>query len=117
MKVIIAGSRNLKNITIPPPHKWKWKISEVVCGGAQGPDTIGRYWANQNNIPVAIFKADWSTHGRAAGPIRNTDMAVYADALIAYWDGESKGTYHMIQEMERLGKKVHIIRMPLQPPS
>lgn len=63
------------------------------------------------DIPVKRFPADWDRHGRAAGPIRNCQMAQYADALIAIWDGKSRGTKNMIDEMNKCGKPVLIRRV------
>jgi hypothetical protein len=98
MKVIIAGSRHLAHLdlVIDAVSKCFFDITEVVCGGAPGIDTLGKYWAFQNNIPVKYFHAEWHKYGKAAGPIRNEEMAQYADALIAIWDGKSKGTKNMI---------------------
>ena len=56
-----------------------------------------------------MFNADWNKHGRAAGPMRNKQMADYADVLIAVWDGQSKGTKNMIDQMNKLNKPVFIV--------
>lgn len=109
-KTIVAGSRGILNYmdVVNAIHDAPWEISEVVCGGAVGPDSLGERWARVNNIPVKMMKADWNKYGKAAGPIRNTEMAEYADRAIVVWDGESPGSKHMIKEMNRLGKKVHV---------
>lgn len=59
-------------------------------------------------MPVERFPADWDRRGRAAGRIRNREMAKHADALIAVWDGESRGTANMILEAHRAGLKVYV---------
>jgi hypothetical protein len=69
-------------------------------------DQIGEDWAREHNIPVKQFLAQWNIHGKSAGPIRNKEMAEYADALIAFWDGQSKGTKNMIEQMDKLNKLV-----------
>lgn len=102
MKTIIAGGRDLPETmthwrAIDEVHA-KLGITEVVCGGARGGDTIGRLWAEDRGIPVKLFPADWKQHGRAAGPIRNQAMAEYADALIALPGG--KGTANMVFRMQ-----------------
>jgi len=117
MKVIIAGSRHITNPAIPPLSEWKWPVTEVVCGEARGVDAAGRAWAERHGIPVKSFPADWNRHGRAAGPVRNEQMANYADALVAFWDGESRGTHHMIETMRLRGKKVHVIPCPTPAPA
>ena len=116
MKVIIAGSRYLPISTVSVKQAvaisgWRDKISEIVSGGARGVDGAGEWWAEYRRIPVKRFPADWARHGKAAGPIRNREMAEYADALIAVWDGKSKGTANMILEMHRLGKPVFVWRV------
>lgn len=99
MKVIIAGSRTItdQNIVDHAVFNSGFRISEVVCGGARGVDRLGKQWA-RGYTPVKMFPADWDTHGKAAGHIRNTQMAAYADALILVWDGESRGSADMIQK-------------------
>jgi len=100
MKVIVAGGRDFTNYALVEEaiKISGFEISQIVSGKAKGVDTLGEVWALANNVPVEAFPADWSQHGRAAGPIRNRQMAEYADALIAIWDGESKGTANMIQQ-------------------
>lgn len=113
MKVIVAGSRSIKN-----KHKvWniidnsKFEITELVSGSAKGVDSVAEHWAKKGDIPINKFEPDWDEHGKAAGPIRNQEMAKYADALIAIWDGESSGTQDMIQRArsEDLQVNVHIL--------
>lgn len=111
MKVIIAGCRdrsvNLAQIDNMLAHSG-FQVSEVVSGGAMGIDRSGEYWAKFRNFPVKRFRADWETHGRSAGPKRNANMAEYADALLAFWDGKSRGTQSMISEMRR-AKKPYVV--------
>lgn len=120
MKIIIAGSRGLRDeldirkrlnsIT----SKFTMKIEEVVSGRAVGPDQIGEAWAKFNKIPIKEMPAEWNKHGKRAGPIRNREMAEYADACIVFWDGVSPGTRNMIAEMSRVKKPciVQIIEIP-----
>lgn len=99
MKTIIAGSRTITDLRVVEKaiEGSGYDISEVVCGGARGVDDLGRKWAgNGNRVPVKMFPADWAKYGKPAGYRRNVEMAEYADALIAVWDGTSKGTGHMI---------------------
>lgn len=110
-RVIIAGGRDfecqklafecldgLRNIDV-----------EIVCGGARGADALGEYWATVFNKPVKYFPADWDKYGKAAGHIRNKQMAEYGTHLIAFWDGKSKGTKNMIENADRLGLSKLII--------
>jgi len=112
MKVIIAGSRNIQdhNIVLVALARSGFQPTEIVSGNARGVDAIGERIARDRRIPIATFTAPWATHGKAAGPIRNRAMAQYADALVAVWDGQSRGTKNMIDEAEKRGLKVFIYR-------
>ena len=84
-------------------------ITEVVSGCAKGADTFGEEWADDQRLPVKKFPAEWDKYGRAAGPIRNKQMAEYSDQLIAFLYPNSRGTANMINQAKKLGLKVHII--------
>lgn len=108
MKVIIAGSRHMPfslfHLIDEAVKKSNFNVTEVVCGLARGADMFGGKWAVNNSIPVKTFPANWDEHGKAAGPIRNQQMAEYADALIVFiWDG-SRGSKDMLMRMERMKK-------------
>lgn len=116
MKLIIAGGRDIElshhtiedlyNILFPI-DKFKEYPLEVVSGGCSGIDKVGEEWAKLIKAEITVFAADWDTHGKAAGPIRNRQMAEYADALLLIWDGKSRGSGNMKKEMQKLGKTVH----------
>lgn len=110
MKVIIAGSRDIADhwSIIEAVGATDWIIAEVVSGTARGVDQLGEQWAAKQNIPVKHFPADWDKHGKGAGYIRNAQMADYADALIAIWDGKSKGTLNMINEMAKRNRPIYV---------
>lgn len=112
MKTIIAGSRALPSeATLRAIETCPWTITEVVSGCAAGPDTHGKEWAAANGIPVYPMPADWKGRGRGAGLARNVKMAQVAEALVAVWDGSSRGTKHMIETARRRGLKVHVHKM------
>jgi len=109
MKVIIAGGRDFDNYDFMCYHINKLiesglEIEEIVSGCARGADTLGLVFATRNNIPVKRFPANWDAYSRRAGILRNEDMGDYADYLIAFWDGQSRGTKHMIEYMKKIGK-------------
>ena len=115
MRVIIAGSRAFNDYqllceTITNLQNDGLVIDEVVCGGAKGADELGVRWAKEFNVPIKYFLADWDQYGRFAGPKRNMDMGEYADYLIAFWDGISRGTKSMIEIMKRMNKHGRIIK-------
>lgn len=111
MKVIVAGCRNFGDFdfVLNAINEAPFTIEELVSGGATGVDYVGETLAREHGIEVTQFPADWQTHGKRAGPIRNRQMAQYADALIAIWDGKSAGTKNMIDEMKKLKKPVHVV--------
>lgn len=109
-KMVIAGSRGFCDIMsgwsfIDSVHA-HFPITEVVCGMAKGVDTHGMYWAKDKGIPWKEFPADWDRYGKAAGPIRNKQMAEYADAAIVI-HLNTKGSRNMISQMEKLKKPVY----------
>lgn len=109
MKVIIAGGRDFDSYELlAKTMKEINNVTEIVCGKARGADTLGEQWAKENNIPVTYFPALWNL-GRDAGIKRNHQMGDYADYLVAFWDGESRGTKDMIDYMKRLGKKGTVV--------
>lgn len=113
--IIIAGSRGFPRgafddaiALIDPGH-----VDAVVSGCAVGPDTWGAQWARAHGIQVVEMPADWERHGRAAGPLRNADMLSHAlhhrGRLLAFWDGYSRGTAHIIGAARRLGLPVTVV--------
>lgn len=117
MRTIICGMRTatkeqtlaaIEDALNPRQERKLNPITEVVSGGCKGPDTFGEDWATAQGIPVKRFPADWATHGRAAGPIRNSEMIEYADQVIAVWDGKSKGTGDTVRKARRAGLPVHV---------
>jgi hypothetical protein len=114
MKVIIAGSRTIKNLddVVEAVRLSDFVIDEVVSGTARGADQLGEQYADILGIPIKRMPADWNKYGRSAGIKRNEEMGKYADALVAIWDGRSKGARHMIDFMTKIGKPnfVYIVK-------
>ncbi len=118
MKVIIAGSR--EGVTYSDIEKGveqfenAWGlITEVVSGCAAGADTLGEQYADEHDIPAKLFPANWQKYGKGAGYIRNTEMAKYADGLIAISVNDSRGTANMIQTAKRLNLKTNVVTKKL----
>ena len=108
MKTIIAGSRHYENREefLKLVAEIPWEVTEVVCGMCNGVDMLGWHWAEDNGIPVKEFPAEWKKYHLAAGPIRNKQMAEYADALFALKTVESKGTANMVKQAEKFRLKI-----------
>lgn len=132
MKLIIAGSRYINKyrafyeavsylyyaedsgfiLNDFPKKNYITKVDEFVSGGCPtGPDRVPYLMnsAMDSYTEIIEFPADWKKHGKAAGPIRNREMAEYADALLLIWNGESRGSANMKKEMKKLGKPVYEI--------
>jgi hypothetical protein len=111
MKMIIAGGRDY---IITEYHKSriaelikKHNVSEIVSGGARGADAEGEKIARELSIPIKVFPAQWDKHGKAAGPIRNKQMAVYGDILVILPGGS--GTNNMRNQAK--GEKLMVYRL------
>ena len=113
MKVIIAGDRNFTDLALMKEEikKSGFEITELVCGMARGADMLAYEWAAKRGIPIKSFHAIWSWHGKAAGPMRNQEMAKYGEALIAFLAKGSKGTRNMIYEAKKKGLPMHVVRV------
>jgi len=112
MKVIIAGSRGFSDFQLLYAKCEEVLANstdvEIVSGTAKGADKMGEHYASLKGFGVKLFP-DWNKHGKAAGYLRNKEMADYADVLIAFWDGESRGTQHMVNLAKERNLAVHII--------
>jgi hypothetical protein len=116
VRTIIAGSR--EGFTYDDIHTKmeqvllgdRFPVTCVFCGGARGVDTFGADYAKVMGIPVEYHIASWEIYGKRAGFMRNEFMAANADALIAFWDGKSKGTKHMIDTAMKYGLWIKIFR-------
>ena len=115
-KVIIAGSRGFSNYKLLKEEcnkalreKKKTHNVIIVSGHARGADTLGEKYAADENLDLEIYPADWKKFGKSAGFRRNEQMAEVADAVIAFWNGESHGTKHMIDIAEEKGLKTKVI--------
>ncbi|MBX0320285.1 DUF2493 domain-containing protein [Shouchella clausii] len=116
-KVIVAGSRDFndymllkRKLDVVLRNRASEEI-EIVSGKARGADTLGERYAKERGYAIKEFPADWETHGKAAGHIRNRLMAEYADALVAFWDGKSRGTENMIETAKKKRLQIREIRV------
>jgi len=109
MKLIIAGGRTFTNYNKLCQECDQFLQDqtniEIVSGAYyKGADKLGEQYAKERGYKITQFPANWNKYGKSAGPKRNQQMANYADALIAFWDGKSKGTKNMID----LAKSSHL---------
>ena len=111
MRTIIAGSRNTQmavHKVFKAIEHCGFPVTEIVSGCGGNVDHAGEYVADVKHLTLHRFPADWVKYGRKGGPMRNRQMAEYADALIAIWDGKSKGTKNMIDEAKKRGLSVYV---------
>ena len=132
MRVIIAGGRTFNSVDVINKGTATFikavrkddslreyhnsPISCVVSGTAYGADYMGELYAKRNGIPIMQYKPDWSV-GKSAGFIRNAKMADNADALLAFWNGSSRGTAHMIDLAASRGLPTIVIKYHRPPES
>ncbi len=104
MKIAIIGSRNIniENLKEYLPEN----VTEIVSGGAKGIDACAREYAEKNKIPLTEFLPDYRRYGKGAPLKRNIEIIEYADKVIAFWDGKSKGTKFVIDSCEKRGKEI-----------
>lgn len=112
-RVIIAGGRDFNDYPLLKETMDKLLVNitdeiTVLCGQAKGADTLGEQYAKENGYTVSYHPADWEQYGKRAGYLRNEQMAQNADALVAFWNGKSRGTKHMIGLAMHYGLKVRI---------
>jgi YspA, cpYpsA-related SLOG family len=119
-KLIVAGGREfndyallsheLLHLCVGPLAPYKDHEVSIVSGMARGADALAVQFARTNSVKLYEFPADWNGMGKVAGFKRNQHMADFADGLLAFWDGASKGTAHMIGCMRLANKPVHVVR-------
>ncbi|MDI1289436.1 MAG: SLOG family protein [bacterium] len=118
MKCIVAGSRSITDYCLVEAAiaQAGFHITEVVSGTASGVDQLGEGFAAAQGLPVRRFPADWRQYGRRAGIVRNLRMLAYASqapeggAVIAVWDGVSRGTRHTIEAARQQGLSLFVFR-------
>ncbi len=114
-KVIVAGGREFRDYGLLCRELDRLLANktdiEIVSGKEpNGADRLGEDYAKQKGYPVTQFPANWLKYGKSAGPIRNEEMAIYADACVCFWDGKSRGTKSMINLAGKHGIALRIVR-------
>lgn len=106
MKVAMIGSRslNIDNIGKYLPEG----VTEIVSGGAKGIDSCVREYAKKKGIKLTEFLPEYSKYGRGAPLRRNLEIIAYADEVVAFWDGKSRGTKFVIDNCKKQSKKVTV---------
>lgn len=109
----VIGSRKFTNCALLAEHMDEvcaaFDVSAIVSGGAKGADSLAAGYAATRGLPVQIFEPDWAQFGRGAGPIRNKAIVSAADVVLAFWDGESRGTKQALAYAKQMGKQVIVV--------
>jgi hypothetical protein len=111
MRVLVCGSRSFNDYQLLERTLETLPITTIIEGEARGADTLARRYGVGRGLDVIPFKALWDKHGKAAGAIRNTEMLTKGrpDIVVAFWDGESRGTRNMIEQAQRAGVRTDIV--------
>lgn len=107
MKVAIVGSRTLTNIVIA--QYISEEVEEIVSGGAAGVDFCAAEYAKRKGLKITEFLPEYERYGRAAPIVRNKMIVEYADKIMVFWDGSSKGALSVIKYAEKIGKPLEVI--------
>ena len=106
MKVAVIGSRGISAVDIGIHIS---DGDEIVSGGAVGIDSCAAEYAEKNGLKLTVFLPQYERYGRAAPIIRTKLIVEYADKIVAFWDGKSKGTLSVINYAKKIGKPCEII--------
>lgn len=112
MIVVVCGSRSWTSVGLVEHRLRDFAPDTVIVhGGAKGADSIAGAAATRRGLHTAVVRPLWSTFGNRAGHVRNTAMlSLRPDLVVAFWDGRSNGTRGTIEEADRRGIRVEIIR-------
>ena len=107
MKIAIVGSRNLTNI--PLDRYVGEEVTEIVSGGAVGVDTCAAEYAKNQGLRLTEFLPEYELYGRAAPIVRNKQIVDYADRVIVFWNGSSRGALSVIKYAQKNAKPYEVI--------
>lgn len=114
IRLIVAGSRGLNDYqtvktAIDDLASRGMVISAIIEGTALGVDRLASRYAVEHGIENIRVPAEWNLYHRGAGVVRNRKMAEMGDALLALWDGKSRGTRDMIKAANSVGIPVTVV--------
>ena len=120
LKLAVIGSRTFDNYellveSIKGITKKDKPFTHIVSGGAKGADKLGEQYAKEYKLETIIYYPNWQKYGKAAGFIRNEDIIKEADEVIAFWDGQSRGTLNSINHAKKQKKLIHLIHFGQKP--
>ena len=107
MKLAIVGSRSLTNLMLD--GYISENVDEIVSGGAVGVDLCAAEYAKRKGIRITEFFPQYERYGRAAPIVRNKAIVDYADRILVFWNGRSKGTRSVIEYANKIGKPIEVV--------
>lgn len=117
--IAVVGGRDFENFNLLDDtvsrviRGWDvWQTAVIVSGGAYGADKLAERFAAKHSLPTIIHLPDWNKHGKGAAFIRNLQIVLSADIVVAFWDRQSKGTADTITKAQEHGKPVVIVTYP-----
>ena len=120
-RVIVAGSRGFFDYELMcreldrlfnESRMFAGREVKIISGMADGADSLAIRYADERKLTKILFPANWKRYSRVAGFLRNEDMLSVATHLVAFWDGKSSGTYHMIEIAQAKGIPVWVVKHP-----
>lgn len=110
MKLLIVGSRSIKNFDISPYIPAETEL--IISGGADGVDALAEEYADKHRVSKLIMRPEYSRYHKGAPLKRNDRMVEICDRALVFWDGVSRGTKHTIDYANKLGKPIEVITVP-----
>ncbi|MBQ4153413.1 MAG: hypothetical protein IJD11_03560 [Oscillospiraceae bacterium] len=106
MKIAVVGSRD---VIVDDIGRYLSDGEEIVSGGAIGVDSCAAEYAKEKGLKLTVFLPQYERYGRAAPIVRNKKIVDYADKVIAFWNGNSKGMLSVIRYAQKTGKPCEVI--------
>ena len=108
MKLLIVGSRSIKDFDLSPYISAE--VDTIISGGAEGIDRLAEQYADGHRLSKYILRPSYNLYGRSAPLRRNEEMVRIADAVLIIWDGHSRGTQHTLRYAKKMNKPLILIR-------
>ena len=109
MKLLIVGSRSIKDFDLSPYISPD--VDTIISGGAGGIDSLAERYADMHRLSKYILRPRYKFYGRGAPLKRNEEMVEMADAVLIVWDGCSKGTRYTLEYSKKINKPVTLVNI------
>lgn len=109
MKLAIIGSRTITNVDLP--KYVSDDVRTIISGGTKGVDAIAEKYADKKRLSKYIIRPQYRKYGKGGAIIRNREIVDFADEILVFWDGTSKGTKSTIDYANKIGKKIIVVEL------